>query len=182
MVLTQKDACELFELAKSQGLFLMEAMWTRFVPSMQKALSWIKDGKIGKIQALSGVIAFKCDQYPESRLMNPALAGGADFIDAIGAYFELAFNILGMNSTVATVLYVILVLLCIHIIAFIIGCLIDWIAYAGKKSSTSKLAAILYLIGTISFPVYLFFGLPITIVGFMGSGKQKKTNNTTTAI
>jgi len=94
MVLTQKDACELFELAKSQGLFLMEAMWTRFVPSMQKALSWIKDGKIGKIQALSGVIAFKCDQYPESRLMNPSLAGGALY--DIGVYaIELSAFLVG---------------------------------------------------------------------------------------
>ncbi|MBE6904479.1 MAG: hypothetical protein E7480_07725 [Ruminococcaceae bacterium] len=109
-------------------------------------------------------------------------AGGADFIDTIGAYFELAFNILGMNSTAVTVLYVILVLLCVHIVTFIIGCLIGWIAYASKKSGTAKLAAILYLIGTICFPVYLFFGLPITIVGFVGSGKQKKINNTTTTI
>ena len=109
-------------------------------------------------------------------------AGGADFVDAIGAYFELAFDLLGMSSPAVTFLYVILVLLCVHIVAFVLGCLIGWIAYAGKKSGGAKFAATLYLIGTICFPVYLFFGLPITIVGFVGGGKQKKINNTTTAM
>ena len=103
-------------------------------------------------------------------------AGGADFIDAIGAYFELAFDLLGMSSPAVTFLYVVLVLLCVHIITFALGCLTGWLAYAGKKSGGAKFAATLYLIGTICFPVYLFFGLPITIVGFIGAGKQKKLN------
>lgn len=109
-------------------------------------------------------------------------AGGADFIDAIGAYFELAFDLLGMSSPAVTVLYVILVLLCIHIVTFVFGCIIGWIAYVRKKSGGAKFAATLYLIGTICFPVYFFFGLPITIIGFVGGGKQKKINNTATAI
>lgn len=109
-------------------------------------------------------------------------ACGEDFIDTIGTYFELAFDLFGMSSPAATVFYVILILLCVHIIAFVLGCLIGWIAYAGKKSGSAKFAAILYLIGTICFPVYLFFGLPITIVGFIGGGKQKKINNTATTM
>ena len=46
-------------------------------------------------------------------------AGGADFVDAIGAYFELAFDLLGMSSPAVTFLYVILVLLCVHIVSFV---------------------------------------------------------------
>lgn len=49
-------------------------------------------------------------------------------------------------------------------------------------SGGAKFVATLYLIGTICFPVYLLFGLPITIVGFIGSGKQKRINNTTIAM
>lgn len=109
-------------------------------------------------------------------------AGGINFIDAVGAYFELAFDILGMSSPAVTFLYVILVLLCAHIVAFVLGCLIGWIAYAGKKSGGAKFAATLYLIGTICFPVYLFFGLPITIVGFVCGGKQRKTNNSNVTV
>ena len=109
-------------------------------------------------------------------------AGGSDFIDAIEAYFEMAFDVLDMRSPATTLLYVILVLLCVHIITFVLGCVFGWIAYAGKKSGGAKFAATLYLIGTICFPVYLFFGLPITIAGFVGSGKQKKINNTATTM
>lgn len=103
-------------------------------------------------------------------------AGGADYVDAVVAYFELAFGLLGMTSPEVTFLYVILVLLCVHIFTFVLGCLIGWIAFACKKSGSAKFSATLYLIGTICFPVYLFFGLPITIVGFVGGGKQKKIN------
>ncbi len=107
-------------------------------------------------------------------------AGGTDFIEAIVSYFELVFSLLGTSSPAVTVIYVILVLLCIHIVAFVLGCLFGWLAYISKKSGTAKFAATLYLIGTICFPVYLFFGLPITILGFIGGGKQKKINNITT--
>ncbi len=94
MVLNQKDAAELCTLAESKGLFLMEAMWTRFLPSMQEARKWITDGRIGKIQNISGVIGFKGNADPESRLMNPALGGGALF--DIGVYvIEIASFLAG---------------------------------------------------------------------------------------
>ena len=94
MVLTEKDATELCDLAESKGLFLMEAMWTRFLPSMQTAKKWITDGRIGKIQSISGVIGFKGDTAPESRLLNPALAGGALY--DIGVYvIEIASFLAG---------------------------------------------------------------------------------------
>lgn len=103
-------------------------------------------------------------------------AGGVDFIEALGAYFELLFDIFGLSSPEITFLYVIFVLVCVHIAAFVLGCLIGWIAYASKKSAGAKFAATLYLLGTICFPVYILFGLPITIIGFVGGGKQKKIN------
>ena len=103
-------------------------------------------------------------------------AGGVEFIDALATYFELAFDIIGMNSPAVTFLYVLLVLICIHIIGFVLGALLGWIAYIGKKSGIAKCSAVFYLIGTICFPIYLFFGLPITIVGFLAAGKQKEIN------
>ena len=94
MVLNQKDAAELCTLAESKGLFLMEAMWTCFLPSMQMARKWITDGRIGKIQNISGVIGFKGNADPESRLMNPDLGGGALF--DIGVYvIEIASFLAG---------------------------------------------------------------------------------------
>ena len=94
MVLTEKDAVELFALAESKGLFLMEAMWTRFLPSMQKAKKWITDGKIGRIQNISGVIGFKGKDDINGRLLNPDLAGGALY--DIGVYvIEIASFLAG---------------------------------------------------------------------------------------
>lgn len=108
-------------------------------------------------------------------------AGGADFIDAVGAYFRLAFALLGTSSPEINFLYAVIVLLCVHIVVFVLGALIGWMAYAGRKSGGAKFAATLYLIGTVCFPLYLIFGLPITIVGFVGGSKQKKLNKAVTA-
>ena len=102
-------------------------------------------------------------------------AGGTEYIDALGAYFEFALQFAGAQST-ATFIYAILILLCVHIVAFTLGSLIGWLAFLCKKSGGAKFAATLYLIGTICFPIYIFFGLPITIIGFVGGGKQKKLN------
>ena len=106
-------------------------------------------------------------------------AGGTDYLYSIGEYFRSAFELLelvGMSLSLLTVLYVFFVLLCIHIALFVFGGLIGWISYAGKRSGGAKFAAVLYLLGTICFPLYLYFGLPITIVGFIGGGKQKEIN------
>ena len=98
MVLTEKDARELFCLAAEKKLFLMEAMWSRFLPSVRQAKKWITDGKIGKIQSVSAVIGFKRTRDPQSRLLNPALAGGAMY--DIGVYpIEIISYLVGEKIT-----------------------------------------------------------------------------------
>ncbi len=84
MVLTSADAKEVFRLAREKNLFCMEAMWSCFLPQIQKAKEWITSGKIGAIAAVSAVIGFNGGGNPESRLYNPALAGGSLY--DIGVY------------------------------------------------------------------------------------------------
>ena len=103
-------------------------------------------------------------------------AGGTEYLDALGAYFEFAFELLGTQSSGVTFLYVILILLGVHIATFTLGCLLGWLAWLCKKSGGAKFAATLYLIGTLCFPIYIFLGLPVTIIGFVGGSKQKKIN------
>lgn len=103
-------------------------------------------------------------------------AGGMDFVNTVGAYFEFAFKLIGADSTTLNFLYAIVILLCVHIGVFVIGCLLGWISFITRKSGLAKFAAVLYLIGSICFPIYIFIGLPITIIGFIGGGKQKKLN------
>lgn len=67
----------LIKLAKEHGVFLMEAMWTKFLPATKKVREWIAEGKIGKIQTAQVDFGFQVEFDETSRLFNPSLAGGA---------------------------------------------------------------------------------------------------------
>jgi dihydrodiol dehydrogenase / D-xylose 1-dehydrogenase (NADP) len=67
----------LTEEAHRRKLFLMEAMWTPFLPPIIKALEWIAQGKIGEVQLIKADLGFVLDSNPKGRQYNPELAGGA---------------------------------------------------------------------------------------------------------
>lgn len=83
-VLTKAQAEEIFALAKEKGVFVMEAMWSRFLPVINKAKEWIESGRLGQIDLATFTIGFKANEDPESRMYNPKLAGGAMY--DIGVY------------------------------------------------------------------------------------------------
>ena len=68
---------ELVSYAKEHKLFLMEGMWTRFLPPIMKVKEWLKDGRIGDVQLVKGEFGFRIGWEPEGRLLNPDLGGGA---------------------------------------------------------------------------------------------------------
>jgi predicted dehydrogenase len=70
-------AAELIALARAKNLFLMEAMWTRFLPAMVNVRERIERGEIGEVITFKADLAFCAPPDPEHRLRNPALAGGA---------------------------------------------------------------------------------------------------------
>jgi hypothetical protein len=102
-------------------------------------------------------------------------AGGLDYIGYWQQYFDLVFELSDFSATAEIVLTIVILLL-VHIGVFVLGAVFGWIAYLSKKSGLAKFAATLYLIGTICFPIYVLFGLPLTIIGFVAGGKQKKIN------
>lgn len=83
-MLNSAEAKEIFALAKEKGLFCMEAMWSRFLPSINKAKEWINSGRLGEIDMASFVIGFKSAEDSDNRIRNPKLGGGAMF--DIGVY------------------------------------------------------------------------------------------------
>ena len=86
-------------LAKEKQTFLMEAIWTRFSPSMKKALEIIDQGLIGEVLSLKADFGFKAPFDPEKRLFNPDLGGGS-LLD-IGIYpVFLALLVLGKPSAI----------------------------------------------------------------------------------
>ncbi|EET62301.1 oxidoreductase, NAD-binding domain protein [Marvinbryantia formatexigens DSM 14469] len=75
MVLKKKEAEELFKRAKEKKVFVMEAMWSVFLPTIKKAREWIRTGRIGTVYLANytgGIHA-----QPEHRIFNPELGGGA---------------------------------------------------------------------------------------------------------
>ncbi|MFB0907954.1 MAG: putative dehydrogenase [Spirosomataceae bacterium] len=85
--------------AKENDTFLMEAMWTRFLPSTLKVLELVEGGAIGEIKTIHADFGFKADFEPERRLFNPQLGGGA-LLD-IGIYpAYLSLLLLGYPSNI----------------------------------------------------------------------------------
>ncbi len=71
-----REAKELVRLARANNLFLMEAIWTRFLPDMKLLKKKIENHDIGKIAQINiSCGKFVPPQY-EQRLNDPALAGG----------------------------------------------------------------------------------------------------------
>ncbi|MFW6288062.1 MAG: Gfo/Idh/MocA family protein [bacterium] len=68
---------DMIKVAKNKNLFLMEAMWTYFLPAIQKVAEWIVDGKIGQPKYLTANFGFQTEVNPDNRLFSPDLAGGA---------------------------------------------------------------------------------------------------------
>lgn len=63
--------------ARRQELFLMEAMWTRYLPSMVRLRRLLADGVIGEVRMMSADFGFRSAVNPTSRLYDPGLGGGA---------------------------------------------------------------------------------------------------------
>jgi dihydrodiol dehydrogenase / D-xylose 1-dehydrogenase (NADP) len=85
---------EMVDLAREKGLFLMEGMWTRYLPPIRKVREWIAEGRIGDVQIVKAEFGFKAGWDPKNRLLNPELGGGA-LLDA-GIYpVSFASMILG---------------------------------------------------------------------------------------
>lgn len=72
-----REAQAVVDLAREKQLFLMEAMWSRFLPVAQEARRLIAGGEIGQLQQVQADIGFVANVAPEHRLLNPALGGGA---------------------------------------------------------------------------------------------------------
>lgn len=67
---------QLIAVQAETGRYLMEAMWTWFLPAIRTAQGWIADGRIGALTHIKADFGYPQRFDPESRMYNPALAGG----------------------------------------------------------------------------------------------------------
>ncbi len=69
------QARELIELAEKKGVFLTEAIWTRYIPARRIVEKLLEEGAIG--EPLSLEAEFSVPLRHKQRMYDPALAGGA---------------------------------------------------------------------------------------------------------
>ncbi|MEM9362584.1 MAG: Gfo/Idh/MocA family oxidoreductase [Bacteroidota bacterium] len=95
-----REVREMIEVAKIENVFLMEGLWSRFNPSIQKTKELVDTNAIGQITYLHADFAFYAlDRGEESRLINPELASGS-LLD-IGIYpVFLSYLLLGMPENI----------------------------------------------------------------------------------
>ncbi|MEM8523701.1 MAG: Gfo/Idh/MocA family oxidoreductase [Bacteroidota bacterium] len=92
--INERQVQEMIYRAKEKKVFLMEALWTHFLPTMAKVKELISDDVIGEVLSVRADFGFKAPFLPEKRLFNRELGGGA-LLD-IGIYpVFLALFLLG---------------------------------------------------------------------------------------
>ncbi len=91
---------EMVKTAKAHNVFFMEALWSRFNPTIIKVKNLIDEGAIGKVGYLHADFAFYgLDRDEGGRLLNPDLAGGS-LLD-IGIYpIFLSYLLLGIPKEI----------------------------------------------------------------------------------
>ncbi|MET8978923.1 Gfo/Idh/MocA family oxidoreductase [Streptomyces sp. NPDC004539] len=91
------QAADMIAVARERGLFLMEAMWSRFLPAYVKLRELIAENAIGTVLSVDADFGFPFP--PGGRLFDPALGGGS-LLD-LGVYpVSLASMLLGEPARV----------------------------------------------------------------------------------
>lgn len=75
--LNKRQVEEMIATAKKENVFLMEAMWTQFLPHFHYVMDLIQSQKFGKIKNLKADFGFLADFDPKSRLFDIKLGGGS---------------------------------------------------------------------------------------------------------
>ena len=69
------EAEELLAMARSKGLFITEAIWTRYMPLSQKVKELMESGIIGEPRVLTATLCYMMEF--KERIVRPELCGGA---------------------------------------------------------------------------------------------------------
>lgn len=99
LTLSLKQTASLVETARTQKVFLMEAMWSRFIPALVHVKELIDAGAIGEIKFLHADFGFISPNDLSLRTFNKALGGGAQL--DVGVYpMFLALWLLGKPDSI----------------------------------------------------------------------------------
>ena len=101
-----RQAKAMIDCARKHKLFLMEAMWMRFLPLMDKVRQLLADQAIGEVRMLSADFGFRyADKTVSQRILDPNLAGGA-LLD-VGVYLlSLSSMLFGRPQQIYSAAYI----------------------------------------------------------------------------
>lgn len=101
LAVNQKQVKQLIAIAAKNKVFMMEALWARFNPSIREVAIKVQDGEIGDVKYINADFYFNANFDPAHRLFNPSLAGGS-LLD-IGVYpLFLSYLILGYPQSITS--------------------------------------------------------------------------------
>ena len=96
--INKKQVYTMIEASKNNNTFLMEAMWSRFIPSIKKIKNCIDSGEIGEVKYINADFSFKANTSIQ-RIYDKELGGGS-LLD-IGIYpVFLAYLLLGIPTKI----------------------------------------------------------------------------------
>lgn len=94
LAINQKDVLKMVEASRKYNVFLMEAFWARFNPTIRAVLNQVKSKSIGEVNYVNVDFTFARKDADDSRMLNMELAGGS--LMDMGVYpIFLAYIIFG---------------------------------------------------------------------------------------
>lgn len=76
LVVSAAECAELTALSRDKGVYLMEGMWTWFLPAIQRAKQWVDQGRIGKVRHIKADFGYPIPYSNDRREYDNRLAGG----------------------------------------------------------------------------------------------------------
>lgn len=74
--MNSQEVNQMIAFAKSHDTYLMEAMWTRFFPTIKSAVELVQSGRIGELKTLRADFGFHKAWDPTDRVLMKELGGG----------------------------------------------------------------------------------------------------------
>ncbi len=85
-ITTNAEDCErILTAARDRSVFVMEAMWTWFLPAIRRAKRWFEDGRIGKLVQIKADFGYPQRPYAANRREFDAQLGGGALLE-MGIY------------------------------------------------------------------------------------------------
>lgn len=97
--INSRQAAEMIKTAKEKKIFLMEALWTKFLPHYKKLQELLQQKILGDIKSVLANFGFKTSDKSPQRLFDPLLGGGT-LLD-IGIYnVFITMSVLGKPDSI----------------------------------------------------------------------------------